>query len=44
MSRSDYSARPGGQLIDLQVARLSNRITYRPPAAMDYRARQESTN
>ena len=28
MSRSEYS---GGQLIDLPVSRLSNRITYRPP-------------
>lgn len=35
MSRSEYSGRPGGQLTDLPVSRLSNRITYRPPAAMD---------
>src|SRR5512133_422135 len=31
MSRSESSARPGGQLIDPPVSRLSNRITYRPP-------------
>jgi hypothetical protein len=35
MSRSEYSGRPGGQLIDVPVSRFSNRITYRPPAAMD---------
>jgi hypothetical protein len=31
MSRSEYSGGPGGQLVDLPVSRLSNRITYRPP-------------
>jgi hypothetical protein len=35
MSRSESSGGPGGQLIDLPVSRLSNRITYCPPAAMD---------
>jgi hypothetical protein len=30
MSRSESSDRFGGQLIDLPLSRLSNRITYRP--------------